>query len=188
MASADSTVPDLARADEDDLVTRAKRGDVAAFETLYRATSGRVFALCVQMCDDRQQATEALQDVFVRVWERLRQFRGESSFATWVHRLCVNQLLEQRRKDARREARVSTVDDADDRMLSSSIAPVDTDARLDLERALPKLAPGARRVFVLHDVQGYRHEEIARLLGIAESTVRVQLHRARKQLLEVLNG
>ncbi len=184
MASAD---PEPTRLDESDLVARATRGDVAAFEALYQATAGRVYALCVRMTSDRQEASEALQDVYVRIWEKLAQFKGESSFATWVHRLCVNQLLETRRKDARRAARVT----ATDLSVHDAVAPrgtdTDSDTRLDLERALPRLSAGARQVFVLHDVQGYDHAEIARLLGIAESTVRVQLHRARKQLMEVLD-
>ncbi|MFN8574219.1 MAG: RNA polymerase sigma factor [Gemmatimonadaceae bacterium] len=183
MASADSQP---ARLDESDTVARAARGDVAAFEALYRATAGRVYALCIRLTGDRQAADEALQDVYVRIWEKLAQFKGESSFATWVHRLCVNQLLETRRKDSRREARVVAADlSVHDAMVPRGEA-ADSDTRLDLERALPRLSPGARQVFVLHDVQGYEHTEIAKLLGIAESTVRVQLHRARKQLMEVL--
>jgi len=168
------------------LVQRAQRGDVLAFESLYHLTSGRVFALCLRMCGGREAATEALQDVFVRVWERLGQFHGESSFATWVHRVCVNQLLEQRRKDTRREARVMPTDLTIEPTSLAQNAASAADIRMDLERALPRLSEGARRVFVLHDMEGYGHDEIAKLLGIAESTVRVQLHRARKQLMEAL--
>lgn len=179
--------PSDAPLDEIALVARAKRGDVDAFEALYRANAGRVFALCLQLLGDRTRATEALQDVFVRVWEKLAQFRGESAFGTWVHRVSVNYLLEQRRRDARREARVAL----DETETSSAFAPRidadDADTRMDLARALPRLSAGARQVFVLHDVHGYRHEEIARLLGVAESTVRVQLHRARQLLMEALD-
>ena len=183
MASAN---PDRLPPDERELVQRAKRGDVPAFEALYRATSGRVFALCLRMRGDRGLATEALQDVFVRVWERLGQFDGNASFATWVHRVCVNQLLEQQRTDARREARVMPTDLTVERASAARDPAGDADTRLDLERALPRLSEGARRVFVLHDMEGYGHAEIAAMLGIAESTVRVQLHRARKQLMETL--
>lgn len=177
--------PERGPLDERALVQQAQRGDVGAFEALYHASSGRVFALCLRMCGDRASATEALQDVFVRVWERLGQFKGESTFATWVHRVCVNQLLEQRRSDARREARVVSMDPTDLPHAGHDAAG-DVDIRLDLEHALPQLSVGARRVFVLHDMQGYASDEIARLLGLSESTVRVQLHRARKQLMELL--
>lgn len=181
-----SVDPERTAPDESELVRRAKLGDVRAFESLYQVTSGRIFALCLRMCSDRGHATEALQDVFVRIWERLGQFRGDSSFATWAHRVCVNQLLEQRRKDARREARVMSIDPAVEPAQQRRDTSSDMDLRVDLERALPRLSEGARRVFVLHDMEGYGHDEIARLLGIAESTVRVQLHRARKSLMEIL--
>ena len=177
--------PERVPLDERALVQQAQRGDVGAFEALYHASSGRVFALCLRMCGDRASATEALQDVFVRVWERLEQFKGESTFPTWVHRVCVNQLLEQRRSDVRREARVVSMDPTDLPHPGRDAAG-DVDIRFDLEHALPQLSVGARRVFVLHDMQGYASDEIARLLGLSESTVRVQLHRARKQLMELL--
>lgn len=183
MASAN---PDRLAPTERDLVQRAQRGDVPAFEALYKTTSGRVFALCLRMSGDRVLATEALQDVFVRVWERLGQFEGNASFTTWLHRVCVNQLLEQRRTDARREARVMPTDWTMAPANASRDTATDADTRMDLERALPRLSEGARRVFVLHDMEGYGHAEIADMLGIAESTVRVQLHRARKQLMETL--
>ena len=177
--------PERVPLDERALVQQAQRGVVHAFEALYHASSGRVFALCLRMCGDRASATEALQDVFVRVWERLGQFKGESTFATWVHRVGVNQLLEQRRSDVRREARVVSMDPTDLPHAGHDAAG-DVDIRFDLDHALPQLSVGARRVFVLHEMQGYASDEIARLLGLSESTVRVQLHRARKQLMELL--
>lgn len=188
MALAD---PDRTALTERELVQRAKSGDVSAFEALYRQTSPRVFALCMRMRGDRALATEALQDVYVRVWERLSQFDGLSAFTTWLHRVCVNQLLEQQRRDARREARVvpadlTVVSDASTATVTRDAA-LDADTRIDLERALPHLSESARTVFVLHDMEGYGHAEIAKMLGVAEPTVRVQLHRARKQLMEKLN-
>jgi RNA polymerase sigma-70 factor (ECF subfamily) len=183
MASAQAP---LGAGGERELIERAQRGDVRAFEALYRATSGRVYALCLRMIGDSGGATEALQDVFVRVWERLGQYNGDAAFATWVHRVCVNQLLEQRRTDSRRESRVLPVDLSTHPGGASRETARDADTRIDLERALPRLSEGARRVFVLHDMEGYGHDEIAKLLGLAESTVRVQLHRARKQLMELM--
>lgn len=174
-----------------ELVQRAKRGDMGAFETLYHQTSARVFALCLRMRGDHTLATEAVQDVYVRVWERLNQFDGRSAFSTWLHRVCVNHLLEQQRTDTRRESRVVTTDLSVLGTASASIIGRDTaqdaDTRMDLARALPHLSDAARHVFVLHDMEGYGHAEIAQMLGVAESTVRVQLHRARKQLMENLD-
>lgn len=170
-----------------DLVDRARRGDLAAFETLYRMHAGRVFALCQRLSGDRADATALLQDAFVRAWERLSTFRGESSLTTWLHRLTVNCFLEAARKTKRREARVELQEMDEWRAASTPDASGAVAARLDLEAALPRLAAGPRRVFVLHDIYGYRHEEIAALLGVAAATVRVQLFRARKQLMEILD-
>jgi RNA polymerase sigma-70 factor, ECF subfamily len=177
----------VAPADEQALVARAQRGEMEAFESLYRSSAGRVFAVCLRMCGDRERATELLQDIFVRVWERLGSFRGESAFATWVHRLAINVVLETARKDQRREARITPADIDESNEPSDDRFARSVETRLDLDRALRVLPPGARRAFVLHDVEGYRHEEIARMLDVAEGTVRAQLHRARKLLMEALD-
>lgn len=175
--------------DEPVVVARAREGDVAAFESLYHATAGRVFAVCLRMTGDRARARELTHDVFVRAWERLPGFRGEASFATWLHRVAVNEVLEQSRGERRRLARVSLVEDEDDVAAERGAPSVagDPDARIDLERAIALLPPNARRVFVLHDVDGYRHGEIARVMAIAEGTVRAHLHRARRLLMEMLD-
>jgi RNA polymerase sigma-70 factor (ECF subfamily) len=170
---------------ERELVGRAQRGDVGAFEELYRASSGRVFALCLRMSRDRERATELLQDVFVRVWEKLALYRGEASFTTWLHRLAVNVVLESERREKRRSGRFEE-SDGDDGM-ELGIARTDSvHDRLDLQQAVAALPPGARRVFVLHDIEGYQHNEIAQMTGLAEGTLRAQLHRARKLLMEAL--
>jgi RNA polymerase sigma-70 factor, ECF subfamily len=172
--------------DESLLVAQAQRGDERAFEALFQRTSGRVFALCLRMTGDRQRARDLAHDAFVRAWERLDSYRGEAAFTTWMHRLTVNVVLEQERADRRRRARVSVeADGADENVVDEALAPPapDADARIDLERAMEHLPPNARRVFVLHAVEGYRHGEIAVMLGTAEGTVRAHLHRARKLLL-----
>jgi len=174
------TNPAPASPGEHELVAQAKRGDVGAFEALYRATSGRVFAVCLRMTADRERATELLQDVFVKVWEKLGTFRGESAFASWVHRMAVNTVLENRRKDTRRESGESNA--AIDDLVDGNLI----ERRLDLEAAVAKLPAGARRAFVLHDIEGYKHSEIARMTGLAEGTLRAQLHRARQLLMEML--
>jgi RNA polymerase sigma-70 factor (ECF subfamily) len=172
------------RAEERRLVSQAQAGDMIAFEELYRRNVGRVFALCMRMAGDPALAEELAQDVFVRAWERLGTFRGESAFSSWLHPLTVNTALSERRARRRRTARVMTTDD---------LTPFEKPTRnpgpegsLDLEKALATLPPGARSVFVLHDVEGYRHQEIAELTGVAEGTSKAQLHRARRMMREAL--
>jgi RNA polymerase sigma-70 factor, ECF subfamily len=175
------------------LVDRARSGDVDAFEALYRANVGRVYALALRLTADRRDATELTQDVFVHAWRKLATFRGDAALVTWLHRIAVNSLFMQVRGNRRREARIRPAGHeppSDDRPTSSDEgrAPVvDVEQTVDLERAIAALPPGARRVFVLYDVLGYRHDEIARLTGLAEGTLRAQLHRARKLLMEALD-
>ena len=165
-------------------VARAQRGDLQAFERIYHQHAGRVYALCRRLAGV-SRADELLQDVFVRAWEKLESFRGESSLDSWLHRVTVNVFLAADRGDKRRRAHEDTVDDSDYE-LTAITAAVDVGDRIDLERAIATLPPGARLAFVLHDIEGYSHEEIAAMSGIAASTVRVQLHRARRQLMEAL--
>lgn len=173
-------------ADPIDLIHRAQQGDQAAFEALYRAHAGRVYALCLRLTADAAQAEELTQDAFVRVWERLASFRGESAFSSWLFRLTVNVVLLRGRAARRRALRVFTTDDPaaleQPRSDSSGVGRA-----IDLERAVATLPPGAREVFVLHDVEGYRHEEIAQLAGIAVGTSKAQLFRARRLLREALS-
>jgi RNA polymerase sigma-70 factor (ECF subfamily) len=180
--------PPDARPSEESVVARAQTGDVDAFEVLYRQHSGRVFALCLRMSGDRMRAQELMQDVFVRAWERLRSFRGEASFGSWLHRLAVNVVLTSARSDRRRTARVTLAEDlaATESGQDAGHAVRDPAARIDLERAIGTLPPGARAAFVLHDIEGYSHGEIAQLTGLAEGTIRAQLHRARRLLMEAL--
>jgi RNA polymerase sigma-70 factor (ECF subfamily) len=175
------------------LVDRARRGDVGAFEALYRANVGRVYALALRLTADQRDATELTQDVFVHAWRRLATFRGDAALATWLHRIAVNALFMRERGDRRRAARIQSVgEEPAGEQQSTSIdegraRAVDVEQAVDLERAIAALPPGARRVFVLHDVIGYRHDEIAQLTGLAEGTLRAQLHRARKLLMEALD-
>jgi len=166
------------------LIDRARRGDADAFEELYHANAARIYALCLRMTGDAATATELTQDVFVRAWSKLGSFRGESQFSTWLRRLAVNLVLNELTSLKRRNARIEVTDDLSrfDRGRSMS-----TDVRMDLEKAVAALPAGARTVFVLHDVEGYRHEDIARMHGVAVGTVKAQLHRARKLLQKLLN-
>ena len=168
-----------------DDIARAQRGDTQAFERIYQQHAGRVNALCRRLAPDVNRADELLQDVFVRAWEKLESFRGESSLNSWLHRITVNVFLAADRGDRRRRAHEDTVDD-DRYELTAATAPVHVGDRIDLERAIAALPPGARMAFVMHDIEGYSHEEIAAMSGIAAATVRVQLHRARRHLMEAL--
>jgi RNA polymerase sigma-70 factor (ECF subfamily) len=167
-------------------VRRSQGGDVAAFERLYRAHAGRVMAICLRLAGESRRAEELMQDAFVQAWEKLGSFRGESAFATWLHRVAVNVFLVSERSDVRRLSRVGLVDDLDE-LPVAAFGSDDPGNRIDLERAISRLPPGARTAFVLHDIEGYQHDEIAAMSGIAPGTVRAQLHRARRLLMEALD-
>jgi RNA polymerase sigma-70 factor (ECF subfamily) len=172
-------------ADDDGALARAAAaGDSPAFERLYRRHVSRVYGLCWRLCDrDRARAEQATQDAFVRAWERLDTFRGEAPFGLWLRRVAVNVALGEHRLLKRWV-------NFEDTVLDTPKEPRhdDPDAGLerDLERALARLPKGARAVLLLHDVEGYRHEEIAQLTGIAVGTSKAQLHRARKLMKEHL--
>lgn len=166
-----------AAADRTD-VALAAGGDVRAFERLYRAHLPRIHGLVRRMTGDRD-ADDMTQEVFVRVWRKLDTFRGDSAFATWLYRLALNAIIERRRTEASRRAGYY-----EDPGLTAglSVRPPSPDAKLDFEAALVKLPDGAREIFVLHDVEGYKHGEIADLLDISIGTSKAQLHRARMML------
>jgi RNA polymerase sigma-70 factor (ECF subfamily) len=168
----------------DDLVARAQAGDQTAFRELYRQHAGRVYALCLRLTGDGRDAEERTQDVFVRLWDKLRSFRGDSAFSSWLHRLAVNVVLNERRTTGRREQRVLPAEDPDNVAGAQHAAPLHVN--IDLERAIAELPDGAREVFVLYDIEGYGHGEIAQLVGIAEGTSKAQLFRARRLLREKL--
>lgn len=168
-----------------DSIQRAQAGDVDAFELLYREHSGRMYALCLRLtAGDANDATELMQDVFIRAWRRLATYRGESAFASWLHRLAVNTMLENARSDRRRTARVLPMDDT--ARLAGAARSSGVELRMDMENAIASLPKGARLAFVLHDVEGYQHQEIATQLGVSVGTIKAQLHRARRLLRERL--
>ena len=173
-------------------VALAAAGDRQAFERLYRRHAGRVYTLCARMVGDRTRGEELTQDVFVRAWEKLGLFRGESSFSTWLHRLAVNVVLNDRKSEGRRKAHFEEEGEEGgmDAFVGGGSGTGRASAagdRMDLEDAIAKLPPGARRVFLLHDVHGYTHEEIAASTGVTTGATKAQLHRARLLLREALN-
>lgn len=163
-------------------VTAAARGDRAAFERVYRTHVDRVYSLCVRMLGDRVLADEVTQDVFVRVWQKLPGFRGESAFSTWLHRVAVNVILSRRKTAGVQQGRLADESALDD----TPSRPLAVGDRLDLEQAIAGLPNGARKVFVLHDVEGFTHEEIGEQLGITPGGSKAQLHRARMLLRAAL--
>ena len=173
-----SPSPDnLAHADSERAdVALAASGDQQAFERLYRQHVPRVHSLVRRMVGNEGSADELVQDVFVRAWQRLSTFRGEAAFGTWLHRLAVNLVLNWQ-KSAARGRRLFDDDAALDVTPGRRESPEDA---MDLEEALKALPPGARQIFVLHDVEGFKHEEIAGMLEITAGTSKAQLHRARK--------
>ena len=165
-------------------VALAAGGDASAFERLYRTHVSKIHSLTRRMLGGHE-ADEVTQDIYVRTWQKLGQFRGESAFATWLHRLAVNVVIERRRSFAIQRERMSDDPDALDLV---TVAPARADLTVDFEAAIEQLPPGAREIFVLHDVEGYKHREIAVLLDITSGTSKRQLHRARMLLRRHLSG
>jgi RNA polymerase sigma-70 factor (ECF subfamily) len=167
-----------------ELAQQSASGDTEAFEQIYRRHFRRVYALCLRMLGDPTQAEDLTQDVFVNLFNKIGSFRGESAFTTWLHRMTVNQVLMYFRKASTRseltteegETPVQIVRGTED---PNAMPVVD---RIALERAIALLPPGYRTVFILHDVEGYDHDEIARTLGVSEGTSKSQLHKARLKL------
>ena len=170
------------RGDLDD-VRRAAAGDADAFERLYRRHVARIFSLANRMIGP-EDAEDATQEVFIRAWEKLGSFRGEAGFGTWLHRLAINQLLSSRATRSRRRDREQDHPVAID---NARAQRAETDLQMDFEVAIAQLPDGAREVFVLHDIEGFKHREIAKQLGVTEGTTKAQLHRARMTLRQYLD-
>lgn len=169
-----------------EMLTRARAGSLDAFEWLYQMHTGVVYSLCLRLAGGvESEATELLQDVFIRAWRGLPTFRGDSAFGSWLHRLAVNSMLQQTRSHKRRVARVLPM--ADPESIGAVSLDGDADARMDLENAIARLPEGARIAFVLHEIEGFQHQEIAAQLGLAVGTVKSQVHRARQLLITALN-
>jgi len=163
-------------------VALAAGGDVRAFERLYGAHSARIFNLARRMTTN-ESAVDLTQDIFLRAWQKLGTFRGESAFGTWLHRLAVNVILARRAALRTEQSRLSDEEGVLDGVPAK---PGRAELGMDFERAVEHLPEGAKTVFVLYDVEGYQHEEIATMLGISSGTSKAQLHRARMILRRYL--
>jgi RNA polymerase sigma-70 factor, ECF subfamily len=164
-----------------ELVRRAKQGEELALHALYRRHAPRVYAVVRRLAGDDALADDWAQEAWIRVFRALPGFRGESAFSTWVHRVAVNSALQGRRSHARHESREAVL--PAELPGGKSDRPV---LRVALERALARLPDGMRQVLVLHDVEGFTHEDIGRILGIAPGTSKSQLFKARAKMRELL--
>jgi RNA polymerase sigma-70 factor (ECF subfamily) len=166
-------------------VERARRGDPAAFEQLYREHSRWVYALARRLADDDAEASDMTQDVFIRLWQKLDTFRGDAEFRGWLRKLAVNVCLNRMSDERRRIERVFTTEDPS--LFETGGNTKAHETGIDLDRAIRQLPKHARTVFVLTEVEGYKQREVAEMTGVAEGTVKAQLHRARKLLQAALN-
>ena len=169
-------------ADEAVWISQAQRSDTRAFESLYRLHVGKVYGLCLRMTGNVSEAEDCTQDAFIQAWNKLEKFRGDSTFATWLHRIAVNTVLGRIRKSKREQDRIQAVADTS----PAPLAMGDVGELRDLSEAVDRLPAGARQVFILHAVYGYSHKEAGSMLGIAAGTSKAQLHRARRLLAQQL--
>jgi RNA polymerase sigma-70 factor (ECF subfamily) len=182
------------RLSEAEFIQRAREGDRTAFEYLYRLHSRRVYAVCLRMVTDPTEAEDLTQEAFLLLFRKIHTFRGESAFSTWLHRLAVNLVLMRLRKKSFPTVSIEATPDPDgengwpsidigapDLLLEGSID------RISLARCIAQLPAGYRTMFVLHDIQGYEHLEIARILGRSVGDSKSQLHKARTRLRELLH-
>jgi len=178
MVSADTDIA----ADEKAWIAQAQRSDARAFEALYRLHVDKVYGLCLRMTGNVSEAEDCTQEAFIQAWTKMEKFRGDSAFATWIHRIAVNAVLGRIRKSKREQDRIQAVADVQ----PTRVATDDTGELRDLAEAVDRLPERARHVFVLNAVYGYSHNEAAGMLGIAAGTSKAQLHRARRLLAQQL--
>jgi RNA polymerase sigma-70 factor (ECF subfamily) len=170
------------------LAQRASGGEMAAFEELYARHNRRVYSLCLRMTQNQSEAEDLAQEVFIQLFRKLGSFRGESAFTTWLHRLTVNQVLMHFRKRSVKLEQTTEEGETPVQIVVGTANPNQMPVvdRIALDKAVGQLPPGYRTVFVLHDVEGHEHEEIARMLGCSVGTSKSQLHKARMKLRKLL--
>lgn len=176
----DNTITDI------ELIQKAGNGDSQTFKQLFDKYVNRIYAFCLRTCSNPQLAEELTQDVFVKAWEKLHTFRGESKFSTWLHSIAVNEFLMYKRTQKRILQKVVQTDNIAQYDSASERNEYHFNTNIDIENAISTLPEQAKIVFILHDVHGYQHKEIAGIAGIEIGTSKAHLHRARKLLREEL--
>ncbi len=178
---------------EAQVIRLAQRGDAAAFECIYRLHSRRVYALCLRMVGNTTEAEDLTQEAFLQLFRKIHTFRGESAFSTWLHRLSVNIVLMRLRKKSLAQTSLEEIIEPDEemdgpRMEFGAPDPLLTGSidRINLQRAIDQLPLGYKAAFVLHDIEGYEHHEVAEIMGCSAGNSKSQLHKARMRLRELL--
>ncbi|HEV7701693.1 MAG TPA: RNA polymerase sigma factor [Pyrinomonadaceae bacterium] len=186
--SAENPIADIGKAKDFVLTQSAGRGDMAAFEEIYRRHHRRVYSICLRMLQNASEAEDLTQDVFIQLYRKIGSFRGDSAFTTWLHRMTVNQVLMHFRKRTVKFEKTTEEGETPDQIVSGTANPekmriVD---KIAIDNAIAQLPDGYKNVFVLHDVEGYEHEEVAKILGCSVGTSKSQLHKARLKLQKLL--
>ena len=178
----DPTAPDIV------LCRMASAGNLAAFELIYQRYHRRTYSLCLRMTNSQTEAEDLTQEAFIQLFRKIGSFRGDSAFSTWLHRLTVNQVLMHFRRRSVKNERTSEDGEMPEQMVRGTSNPnkMQVVDRIALKNAIAQLPNGYRNVFVLHDVEGFEHEEVARIMGISVGTSKSQLHKARLKLRGLL--
>ena len=184
----DGTIADVAKATDLQLARSAAHGDMGAFEELYKRHHRRVYSVCLRMLQNTSEAEDLTQDVFIQLYRKIGSFRGDSAFTTWLHRMTVNQVLMHFRKRNVKFEKTTEEGETPDQVVTGTANPdrmriVD---KIALDSAIDQLPEGYKNVFVLHDVEGFEHEEVAKILGCSVGTSKSQLHKARLKLQKLL--
>ncbi len=179
---------DITKVADFELARVAANGDMAAFEEIYKRHHRRVYSICLRMLQNASEAEDLTQDVFIQLYRKIGSFRGDSAFTTWLHRMTVNQVLMHFRKRTVKYEKVTDEGETPDQIVSGTVNPLKMQIvdKIALENAIGQLPDGYKNVFVLHDVEGFEHEEVARILGCSVGTSKSQLHKARLKLQKLL--
>jgi RNA polymerase sigma-70 factor (ECF subfamily) len=176
---------------EAEAIERAKSGDAEAFEVLYNLHKRRVYSLCLRMTTNTAEAEDLTQEAFLQLFRKIGTFRGESAFSTWLHRMAVNVVLMRLRKKGLQLVPIEETAETEEETPKKELGGQDpilagSIDRLQMQKAVDSLPPGYRTIFVLHDVEGYEHNEIAEIVGCSIGNSKSQLHKARMKLRELL--
>jgi RNA polymerase sigma-70 factor, ECF subfamily len=179
---------DVTKASDFDLGQSASHGDMTAFEEIYNRHHRRVYSICLRMLQNASEAEDLTQDVFIQLYRKIGSFRGDSAFTTWLHRMTVNQVLMHFRKRTVKFEKTTEEGETPDQIVAGTSNPerMSVVDKIALDNAIAQLPPGYKNVFVLHDVEGFEHEEVARILGCSVGTSKSQLHKARLKLQKLL--